>query len=329
MKLVKKVLKGLGLLLLSLFVLITVGVTVRKNRKFEAPYPKIAASKDPQVIERGRYLVNGPGHCVSCHAERSLAEKHGQSREPFPDDPPLQGGFVIDIPPGKFYARNLTPDPETGIGNKTDAELARELRFGVRTDGTCLMPFMPFQNMSDADLTAMLSYLRSRPPVKNAVPVHEWSVIGNVVRAFLLKPEGPRATPPASVAEGPTTEYGKYLAESVANCVGCHTERDMKTGEFIGPPYAGGMAMPAFGDDKMEVVSQNLTPDPKTGKITSWSEDTFIAKFRTKSTVEGTHMPWMTFSKMKDDDLRAIYRYLRTVKPVERDPGPPLRPRAS
>jgi hypothetical protein len=104
---------------------------------------------------------------------------------------PLTGGREFDLPFGKVFTRNITSDATTGIGRYTDAEIARVLRHSVKADGEMVLPFMPFQNMSDEDLTAVISYLRSTKPVRSEVPEHKWNLMGNVIKAFLLKPAGP------------------------------------------------------------------------------------------------------------------------------------------
>ncbi len=317
----RKTLKWGALVLVVLVGGLAAYVGVRKDRTFDAPLPALAASDDPAVIERGRYLVYGPAHCGSCHiAPDKLAEAEAGV------ELPLVGGFTFELPLGKLYAPNLTPCKETGIGRYSDGEIARVLRHGVRPDGRAVFPLMPFQNLSDEDVVAVLSFLRAQPPVRNAVPDHEYSLLGDMVRALALEPVGPTGVPPKQVAIGDQADYGKYLSESVANCVGCHTDRDLATGEFIGPPYAGGLRLEALGEPGMVVVSPNLTPDPKTGRIAKWSEADFIARMRAGATVQGTHMPWASYRLMSDSDLRAIYRHLMSVPPVMRENGPPLQP---
>ena len=293
-------------------------VLVRSERTFDAPYPAIQASTDPAVIERGRYLAYGPAHCVACHTPNDQAEaiKAGAT-------PPLIGGHKFELPFGNIYSRNLTPDKETGIGRYTDGELARVLRHGVMPSGKVALPFMEFQNLSDEDLTALISFLRAEKPVRNDVPDHEVNFIGKAVLAFAMKPVGPsgpvRATTPA---EG-TLERGEYLATSVANCAACHTRRNLVTGEFIAARFAGGMEFEIPGDDQRLVVSPNLTPS-KTGRITNWDEEQFLGRFGAGVGIRESHMPWRQYQKMSESDLRSIYRYLKSLQPVEHDPGPSL-----
>ena len=104
---------------------------------------------------------------------------------------PLAGGRPFHLPFGTIYSRNLTPDVETGIGRYTDGELARVLRHSVKPDGRAALPFMESQNLSEEDLTAIISFLRSQPPVRRAVPDHDLNLVGKAVIAFLIEPVGP------------------------------------------------------------------------------------------------------------------------------------------
>src|SRR4051812_13407468 len=96
---------------LALLAMLFCAVAVRKDRVWSAPYPDLHASADAAKIERGRYLALGPAHCVSCHGDSRETSAAATGSEVA-----LSGGFVFDIPPGKFWSRNLTPDLETGIG---------------------------------------------------------------------------------------------------------------------------------------------------------------------------------------------------------------------
>ena len=136
----------------------------RRHRRPREPHlrcaaPDIHASADPAVIERGRYLVRGAAHCADCHTapEQRAALEAGK-------DVPLSGGNEFNLPVGVFRVPNITPDVETGIGRYTDPQLARMLRHGVRPNGKMVLPFMPFADLSDEDLTAVISYLRAQPP---------------------------------------------------------------------------------------------------------------------------------------------------------------------
>lgn len=288
---------------------LAIAVVIREDRTFDAPYPELHARTDAATIARGRYLAHGPAHCVSCHAGPG-----GTSAAPA-----LSGGGAFHLPVGTIYARNITPDRATGIGRYTDPEIARLLRFGVHPSGRAVLPFMGFANLCDDDVVAVLSYLRSLPPVRHAVPPTELTWLGRFARAFLLEPTGPTGRVPAHVEPGPTVAYGAYLATTVANCAGCHTKRSLRTGAAIGALFAGGMTVESHDPPGTTFVTPNLTPHAS-GKLAGWTEDMFVARFKA-GVRTASPMPWDAFATMTDDDLRAIYRYLRTVPAAPTEEG--------
>ncbi len=301
---------------LAVFLLLIVGyIQFFWNKKHDVAFPDIKAVQDSAVIARGKYLAYGPAHCGTCHMPMDKIEAV-EGGEIYP----LSGGWSLTIPPGTFRAPNLTPDKETGIGNRTDGELARAMRHMVKHDGSTLFPFMPFQGLSDEDLTAVISFLRSQEPVKHEVKPTELSFLGKALSAFgVVQPEGPKSTPPRAVPRDTTAVYGEYIARHVANCVGCHTERDLKTGAFIGEEFAGGFYMPADEFSKgYSFVSPNLTPDPETGLITSWDQATFVTRFHKGRVHAGSPMPWGAFSRMDDVEIIALYKFLHALPPVSR-----------
>lgn len=309
---------GLGM---ALFVSGCVALTAKRaDRTFDAPLPDIHASSDPAVVERGRYLATGAAHCADCHGSPADEERSLRG-----ETVAWRGGRTFDLPVGTFYVPNITPDPTTGIGRYSDAELARALRYGVHPSGRAMLPFMPFNDLADDDLTAILSYLRAQPAVVSDVPKHDINAAGKAVQAWILEPRGPERTPPKSMPPAPTAAYGEYLANHVGNCVGCHTKIDERTGAFAGPKFAGGAIHASTKDPKKKFVAPNLTPDSSMGWITDWSEDMFVARLHAGRVHEGSPMPWQTFKNMNDDDLRAIYKYLRSLPPMSGGPDPAKR----
>jgi mono/diheme cytochrome c family protein len=315
----KKILVGLVVVILLVVVGITVFVASRQNLKFDdTPYPAVEASTDSAVIARGHYIVRNVANCASCHGDTTQAEANAAGV-----DVALTGGFLFNIPPGKFYVRNITPDPETGIGKAPAKAIARALRSGVAPDGRALLPFMEFQGLSDEDLVAVVSYLESQPPVRNPVPMHQYTTLGKVIKATVFsKPTGPRETPPVQSPRGATVENGRYLVESVGLCGACHTQRNMQTGAFEGPPLGGS---PGFEQSHgMRWSPPNITAHPDSGRLGRMTEDEFVARFRAGRVLPHSPMPWQGLSRMEEDDLRAIYRYIKTVPPSSRDVGPSM-----
>lgn len=305
----RKILKWTCFIILFAIAGVTIVTALRQHLRYDAPLPAIKASTDSATIAKGRHIVMGPGHCFDCHS--SAANKDSVMKAG--GETVLSGGVPFKLPFGTFYTRNLTPDPETGIGKFTDGEIARVLRHSVKPNGEAVLPFMPFQNLTDEELTAIVSYLRSLQPVRNAVPDHEYNIMGKVIKAFLITPQGPSETPKKAIAADTSATYGRHLVMAVANCNECHTKRD-GIGNYVGEPMAGGTVFEEPG--KPTLVSPNLTPDPSSGRIAGWSQDQFIKRFRTGKIIPYSHMPWDAYGRMTDAELKAIFAYLKTLKPV-------------
>ncbi|MDB5248386.1 MAG: cytochrome c [Segetibacter sp.] len=303
----KKALKWTGFIILALIAGVAITAATRQHIKYEAPYPAITASKDMAVIARGKHLVLDIAHCADCHSKADV-----DSLIQAGADVQLSGGRLFALPVGNIYTKNITSDKETGIGNYTDEEIARALRFGVHPDGTAVYDFMPFHNVSDEDLTAIISYLRTQKPVHNEVPKHNLNLIGNMVNAFMVKPVGPSEEVAKKVQPDTTASYGRYLVHNLANCNGCHSRRDI-SGKLVGEPFTGGSPMKKEGFPAL--TPPNLTPD-SSSRIFGWTQQMFIQRFRMGKLIKHSEMPWNTFKRMSDDELKAIYNYLRTVKPA-------------
>jgi mono/diheme cytochrome c family protein len=314
----KIALGGLAVLGLGIAGMIAGGFS-RWDRQREAPTPDITASDDPAVIARGEYLVWGPGHCAGCHGAAEEIVEYEEKATVVP----LTGGFEFNLPPGKFVVPNITSDPDTGIGSMSDGEIARALRHGVSRNGTMLFPIMPFQHVSDDDLTAIISYIRTLDPVKKERPKSELSFLGKMLYAYAMEPAGPTKPVPKSVEVSAGADYGQYLVESVANCYGCHTNRDLATGEFTGEPLAGGLELEHRGTT---YVIPNITQG-EGSRVKGWDEAGFIKRIRTgQPSAPGSPMPWAPLSKASDDDLKAIWAHLSRVPPIDRDTGPSVKP---
>ena len=307
----------LGLLIVVVLVIggLAIYVSSRQNLRYEHASPAIAASTDSAVIARGHYIARIAGPCAGCHGDMDRLQALQAGEEVS-----LSGGFTFDIPPGKFHVPNITPDMETGIGRIPDSLIARALRFGVKHDGRPLLPFMEFQGMSDEDLTAVISYLRTQAPVPHAVPAHQLTTLGRIVMATALsKPVGPMSPPPAVSPRGATVENGKYLVENVSLCGSCHTQRDPATGAFTGVRFAGSTGMVDDFNPKRTWSPPNITTG---GRLGALNEDAFVARIHAGRMIEHSPMPWQNYMRMEDDDLRAIYKFLASMPADTADRGP-------
>lgn len=295
----------------------------------DTPMPEIEASDDPAVIARGEYLANGVAHCDGCHAplDAYVASKGGPPA-------PLSGGREFAMGPiGTIRSANITPDEATGIGGWSDAEIARAVRHGVGKDGKALPLMFAIGGMSDEDLTALVSYLRSVAPVNNEVEPSEVGLLGKVLfRTAMAKFIEPHEYPaPAFVPEGEVSaERGAYLALGPAACGGCHsklvsTDTD---GDGLydftpdGPVGAGGEIFPDEADPAYEYAAINLSRDATTSPIASWSEQDFVDRIAAGRVYESSPMPWESFARMSENDLRSIWKWIETVPPTERVVGP-------
>ena len=272
------------------------------------PTHGIHASDDPQLIERGRYLAYGPAHCASCHGDPAYENDLLQGAEI-----PLSGGRRFDLGIlGTIVAPNITADSVAGIGRMSDDAVVRSLRYGISHSGRPLLPLMPFAELADRDLQAIVSFLRTVPSVPEIAPPSDLSWVGRFAVNVILKPQGPQVSPPADMPPERSARYGRYLAYTVANCHGCHTQRSRMTGAFVGQPFAGGMKMVEPGGT---FVTPNLTPVAD-GILQYVNEPQFIERFRMRARLPmQSPMPWVAFGRMTDDDLGAIYRYLKTLPP--------------
>ncbi|HVO80553.1 MAG TPA: c-type cytochrome [Terriglobales bacterium] len=271
-------------------------------RRFEAT---------PQRLERGRYIATTLSGCTTgCHAPRRLTPQ-GASLQPGTEG----SGQVMPIPglPGRVVAPNLTPDVQTGAGSWTDDQLARAIREGIGHDGRALFPFMPYGNfriMSDEDLASVILYLRSLPPVHNPLPSTE---IIFPVKYLMRSAPQPVTEPVAAPDSSDRVKYGQYLV-TLASCRECHTPSD-KGQPVPGMEFAGGSLLEEGG---LTAASANLTPDPS--GISYYDEALFIQVMRTgyvRARKLSPLMPVDVYQKLTDDDLKAMFAYLRSLKPIK------------
>ena len=152
---------------------------------------------------------------------------------------------------------------------------------GGKQDRVLRMSFvLPPKSGNYADLQAIISYLRTLPGDPNQVPDNTFNFTGKAVKAFLIKPMGPLDVErPKSVTPDSTEAYGDYLVNSVSNCAGCHTTRDLMTGAYAGPRLAGWKGMEGTVPGTF-FNAPNLTPDPETGHLSGWDFEVFRTRFR-------------------------------------------------
>jgi len=293
-----------------------------QNEPAAASTRKFTIQRTPERLARGKYLVNHVADCFGCHSRIDWKK----SVMPIRGTEGGGGEIPDDNLPFKVYPPNISPDPETGAGKWTDEQFIRALRQGIGNDGRTLVPFMPyrvFRNMSDEDLFSIIVYIRSISPVRNKVPRTPWP---KEITDY-WKPLPPLSAPVAPPDFANPAKRGEYLVQAVADCAGCHTPVNQVLAPLPGLDFAGGLMLHGpWG----KVASANLTPDPS--GIVHYDEPMFLKTIRTGK-VNGVRplnniMPWQHFRNMTDADLKAVYAFLRTLKPVKHrvDNAEPLAP---
>jgi mono/diheme cytochrome c family protein len=301
-------------------------INVLWDRSYDRPVTAMKASLEPAAIARGEYLFKNTFTCWECHSPERDARVAPSGGKAF-DLRNVGPGFGI------FYSRNITPDPETGIGAWSDGAIVRSLREGLRPDGTLLFPIMPVEalnGMSDEDALAIVSYLRSIPPVRSPQKTSELSQFAKALYAFgVLKPQPAITEVVPTPAKGITAAYGRYLANHASACSDCHTPRNLQDGSFFRDSlFAGGSIELGLDEPGIEVLAyaRNITPDKETG-IGTWTEEQFLDAVRVGMRPDGTvlalHMPYSSYGLMAEDDLKAIFVYLKTVTPIRKSAPEP------
>jgi hypothetical protein len=315
----KKLFKVLAILLIILIAIIAVGISYVKVALpdvGEAPDLKIELT--PDRVERGKYLANSVTVCMDCHSTRDWSKfsapltpgTHGKGGERF--DRAM--GF-----PGVYFSKNITP---FGISRYTDGELYRVITTGVNKEGRAMFPVMPYSHygiMDDEDIYSIIAYLRTLDPIESTVE----ESVSDFPMSIILNTIPKKRTPEKRPDPSDQIAYGKYMVNASA-CIECHTQVDK--GQIIPDLAFGGGRSFEFPNGAV-LRSSNITPDEETG-IGKWNEESFLARFRMYADSSytpppvapgdfNTIMPWTMYARMKEEDLKAIYAYLKSVKPIK------------
>ncbi len=272
------------------------------NRVFE---------RTPERLARGQYIVEHEAACADCHSP------HEWTKHDAPIPPGMEGAgqdfSILKGLPGHVVAPNLTPDLETGSGTWSDDALARAIREGIGHDGRALFPMMPYEgyrHLPDEDLASIVVFLRSLPPVRNPLPKTE---IIFPVKYLIRSVPQPITEPVSALDVSDPVKRGAFLV-TIAGCRDCHTPVDAHNNPIPNMDFAGGQV---FEGPWGKVVTANLTPDP--AGIPYYDEALFLQALRTgyvKGRPLNQIMPWRHYGGMTDEDLKAIFAYLKTLKPV-------------
>jgi hypothetical protein len=282
----------------------------------------------PARLARGTYLVENLLSCKHCHSPPDT----GRFGMPLPAGASaFSGGLLLDRSfagfPGVVQAPNITPDIETGIGGWTDGELIRAIREGVKRDGSTIFPMMPYSELralSDEDVRSVVVYLRAQKPVRLASRKPE---VDFPVNLFVRLEPAPVVGPVHAPDRKDPVAWGGYLVR-IAGCKHCHTPAD-KGALVESEAFSGGFAfeIPSPQGKRHRVVTTNITPDP-TGFFGRATREEWIGRVRSFASIRdnppvvapgrNTMMLWLQYAGLSDEDLGAIYDYMKTVRPVRK-----------
>jgi mono/diheme cytochrome c family protein len=269
-----------------------------------APYTPNAAN--------GEIIFNAGG-CSSCHAVPNQ-----------PDRLKLGGGVAIPSPFGTFYAPNISPDPDDGIGRWSEADFVNAVRKGISPEGTHYFPAFPYTSYAHAtvqDVRDLFAFLKTLPPVKGKVRDHDVPFPFNIRRNVgiwkhlffddrLIVPDQSRP---------PSWNRGAYLVGSFGHCAECHSPRNFLGGIIAAQRFAGGpnpegegwvpnITQKGIGDwskqDIADFLENGVTPDGDS------------AGGSMVRTIKNT-------SQLKPEDRAAIAEYVKSLPPVEGPKRPP------
>lgn len=313
---VKRILKVLGILIL--LVVVAIGgtaayVQITGIPKYKVDMPdglaNLKVEATPERVAHGTQIASIT--CVQCHL--------GEGNR-------LIGNHIADVPKefGWVHSANITQHPEKGIGSWKDGEIYYLLRTSIKRDGNYAPPYMPaFPRAADEDLYSIIAWLRSDDPMLQATdkvaPDPKPSFLAKALANFVFKPfEYPKekiVRPDSS----DQVALGRYLADDLIGCFGCHSA-DFKTMDELVPSksagyYGGGN--PLLNREGQVVPSANITMH-ETG-IAQYTKEEFIQAVKWGKKPDGTSLryPMVPHTTLTDYEVGAIYEFLKTVPPLE------------
>jgi len=276
--------------------------------------PGSQARAQGSVLERGKYLLHAGG-CIGCHTDKAILKAKG---------PILGGGRALKTAFGTFYGPNITLHPVHGIGRWTERQFRRALRHGRAPSGYNYYPAFPytsFTQMSDRDIGALWSYLRTLKPVDRPNRRHALKFPYNIrfLVTFWKWLNFRRGRFRPAPAKSKAWNRGAYLVNALGHCGECHTPRNALGGLRRRLAMSGSSGGPA-GD------TPNITPDKDTG-IGGWSADDIVSALKLGILPDGdfiggemTEVVEHGTSQLTDFDLKAIAAYLASLPAVRSKP---------
>jgi mono/diheme cytochrome c family protein len=260
----------------------------KTTRRIDLAARPVAYLEDAQSLDRGRYLFESRG-CADCHG--------------------VNGGGRMFVDKGdlRIAGPNVTPGGVTASYRAEDWE--RTIRHGVKPSGrpVMVMPSEDYNRLTDADLAALVSYVRKLPPQKGGEAIVEFPVPVRILYGFGAIEDAAakidHSLPPQQPVEaGVNVKHGAYVANM---CIGCHGEH-LSGGKIPGGPPDWPPAA-------------NITPGEGSAMTGRYKVPAaFVAMLRSGKRPDGSAiqvMPFEALSKLNDVDAQALYEYLKTVPP--------------
>ncbi|MBP0590413.1 cytochrome c [Paraburkholderia sp. LEh10] len=250
------------------------------------------------LAARGEYLARA-ADCLGCHVT-------GGGK-------PYAGGRSFDLPFGRIYSTNITPDPETGIGRFTEQQFVDAVQHGKAPRGNLYpaMPYAAYASMSREDVLAIRAYLETVEPVKTTVPANELPFPFNQRWGLAVWKRIFASTAPARYDGQKTLLWnrGAYLAGALGHCAECHTPRNVGFGLKSSESLSG--------ETLLGQRAYNITPDAAHG-IDSWT-NTQLEKYLSTGHADGhgsatgpmAEVINYSLRHLTPGDISALVAYLR------------------
>lgn len=279
--------------------------------------PAANPNVDAALVARGAYLAR-VGNCMLCHtAVGGMA---------------YGGGRPQETPFGAVLSRNITPDPQYGIGTWSADDFWQALHHGLSKDGSALYPAFPYTSytqVSRADSDALFAYLKTLAPAPQPNKAHtlRWpfstQLSLRVWRTLFFKPYEETGKPAAAgtaTAQDAALERGRYLVQGLGHCLECHGKRNVM-GALSNTPGEGGSVLPG-----QQWIAPSLS-DPAGASVVAWSEADIRSYLQTGRNSQAQARGPMAeavlhgLQYLSDPDALAIARYLKTLP--QQKPQPP------
>lgn len=267
----------------------------------------VDASAQDDLVERGEYLLHAGG-CITCHTEDS------------DDAAPLAGGRAMESPFGTFYSPNITPDPDTGIGDWSDDEFVLAFWEGVNPDGEHYYPAFPYTSytgVSREDLLAMKAYLFSLEPVQKEIPEHDlaWYMSSRLAAGSWKKVNFSAARFVPDAARDEQWNRGAYLVRHLGHCGECHTPRNdlgvMQLDRELGGSKLGDEDVPNITPHRSDGIGRWSTSDIEYFLDIGMLPDGDFTGSSMGDVIEDNT------SNLTREDRLAIAAYLKSLPPLE------------